>query len=161
MIIYNTIMENAVTAILTEIRKDGMQKWERTDLPRSDHMRYLWLNAYQSLKGVAIGTTANLVFEKGTGGVTGGHWAVWKVKEIIMTKEQFIRDPARIPERRARGIKYVVIGFDGVSFFEFATENQSQTMDVARHWCEQHHAIAECFCVQNGEIGGRPFHTFL
>jgi len=72
-----------VTATLTEVRKDGMQKWERSDLPKSDHMRYIWLNAYQSIKGVGVGSNAKLVFSKGTGGMIGGHFSVWKVLELI------------------------------------------------------------------------------
>ena len=68
-----------VTATLTEVRKDGMQKWERSDLPKSDHMRYIWLNAYASKVGVEVGSIAELEFVKGTGGAIGGHWAGWKV----------------------------------------------------------------------------------
>lgn len=72
-----------VIAILTEVRKDGMQKWERSDLPKSDHMRYIWINAYQSIAGVKVGSQAKLIFSKGTGGMVGGHFSVWKVKELI------------------------------------------------------------------------------
>lgn len=69
-----------VTATLTEVRKDGMQKWERSDLATSDHMRYIWIASFQSLKGMSVGSVATLVFERGTGGVTGGHWSLWRVK---------------------------------------------------------------------------------
>ncbi len=72
-----------VIATLTEIRKDGMQKWERYDLPKSDHMRYIWLNVYQSNPLVMLGSEAELEFGKGTGGMIGGHWAGWKVTKII------------------------------------------------------------------------------
>lgn len=72
-----------VLATLTEVRKDGMQKWERSDLPKSDHMRYIWINAYQSKAGVIVGTNAKLSFNSGTGGMIGGHWSVWKVKEVV------------------------------------------------------------------------------
>lgn len=72
-----------VTAILTEIRKDGMQKWERNDKVKSDHMRYVWLSPYQSKAGVKIGDEAQIEFHKGTGGIIGGHWAGWKIVKII------------------------------------------------------------------------------
>ena len=68
-----------ITAILTEIRKDGMQKWERNDKLKSDHMRYVWLSPYQSKSGVKVGDEANIEFRKGTGGAIGGHYAGWKV----------------------------------------------------------------------------------
>ncbi len=55
-------------ALCTEIRKDGMQKWERYDLPKSDHMRYIWLAAFQSKPDVKVGSQANLEFVTGTGG---------------------------------------------------------------------------------------------
>lgn len=71
-----------VLATLTEVRADKMQKWERTDLPKSDHMRYIWLNPYQSIAGVKVGSQAKLTFNKGTGGMVGGHHSVWKVKEL-------------------------------------------------------------------------------
>lgn len=77
-----------ILAILTEVRKDGMQKWERYDLPKSDHMRYIWISAYQSKIGVKVGTQALMKFIKGTGGSIGGHWAGWEVMEII--------DPAKM-----------------------------------------------------------------
>lgn len=51
-------------------------------------MRYIWLSPYQSIIGVKVGTQANLEFGSGTGGAVGGHWAGWKVIEII--------DPAKM-----------------------------------------------------------------
>ena len=69
-------------ATLTEVRADGMQKWERTDLPMQDRMRYIWLAPLQSKVGVKVGSVANLVFSKGSGGMIGGHWAGWKVLEL-------------------------------------------------------------------------------
>ncbi len=72
-----------ILATLTEVRKDGMQKWERSDLPTTDHMRYIWLNAYQSNKDANIGSQAKLDFIKGTGGATGGHFSLWKVIELV------------------------------------------------------------------------------
>jgi hypothetical protein len=71
------------TATLTEIRKDGFQKWERSELPKSDRMRYIWLQPFQSIKGAEIGSTATLVFSKGTGGLIGGHHAGWRVTELV------------------------------------------------------------------------------
>ena len=77
-----------VTATLTEIRADGKQKWERTDLPVRDHMCYIWLNPYQSIKGVEVGSYAKLEFNKGTGGMISGHFSIWKVKELLNNKPQ-------------------------------------------------------------------------
>lgn len=37
----------ATTATLTEIRADGMQKWERDDMPTTNHLRYIWLHPFQ------------------------------------------------------------------------------------------------------------------
>lgn len=68
-----------VAATLTEIRTDGMQKWERTDLPKQDHNRYIWLAPYCGAVKVAVGREATLAFTKGTGGMVGGHWAGWRV----------------------------------------------------------------------------------
>ena len=64
-----------VTATLTEVRKDGMQKWERSDLLKSDHMRYIWITPSKA----NVGDIATLEFVKGTGGAIGGHWAGWKI----------------------------------------------------------------------------------
>jgi hypothetical protein len=64
-------------ATLTEIRaRDGMQKWERTELPASDSARYIWLTPSA---GVSVGEVRTLEFVKGTGGAIGGHWAGWKI----------------------------------------------------------------------------------
>jgi hypothetical protein len=74
-----------VQATLTEVRADGMQKWERADLDKQDHMRYIWLRPNGSL-GISprvVGDTAELEFVKGTGGPIGGHWAGWKVSRYL------------------------------------------------------------------------------
>lgn len=63
-------------ATLTEIRADGMQKWERPNLPVADHNRYIWLTARTGFK---VGDVRTLEFSKGTGGQIGGHWAGWKI----------------------------------------------------------------------------------
>jgi hypothetical protein len=70
-----------VQAILTEVRKDGMQKWERLELAKSDYTRYIWLAPFQSTSGVKVGSVADLVFYKGTGGAIGGHWSGWRVEK--------------------------------------------------------------------------------
>ena len=70
-------------ATLTEIRKDGMQKWERNEIPRGNHLRYVWINAYQSKPEAKLDCVAELEFVKGTGGMIGGHWAGWRVNKII------------------------------------------------------------------------------
>lgn len=72
-----------VTATLTEVRADKMQKWERLDLPKQDHMRYIWINPYQSIPGVEVGSQAKLSFSNGTGGLVGGHFSIWRVIEIV------------------------------------------------------------------------------
>lgn len=72
-----------IQATLTEIRHDGFQKWERTDLPQQDHNRYIWLQPFQSKPGAKLGSKANLTFHKGTGGAVGGHWSLWKVSELL------------------------------------------------------------------------------
>ena len=63
-------------ATLTEIRADGMQKWEQIALPKADRARYIWLTPS---RGVAVGDERTLEFSKGTGGAIGGHWAGWKI----------------------------------------------------------------------------------
>jgi hypothetical protein len=68
-----------VTATLTEIRADHMQKWERTELSVKDQARYIWLAPIESRPGLSVGTVAELEFVKGTGGAVGGHWAGWKI----------------------------------------------------------------------------------
>ena len=70
-------------ATLTEIRADGMQKWERNEIPRGNHLRYVWINVWQSKPEVKLDCVAELEFVKGTGGAIGGHWAGWKVNKII------------------------------------------------------------------------------
>ncbi len=72
-----------VVATLTEIRKDFMQKWENESFPKDSHLRYIWINPYQSKAGVQVGCKAKLVFHNGTGGACGGHWALWRVTEVI------------------------------------------------------------------------------
>ena len=72
-----------ILATLTEVRKDYMQKWERLDLPKSDHMRYIWINPYQSVRGAKVGDEARILFDKGSGGAIGGHWSVYRVVEIV------------------------------------------------------------------------------
>ena len=74
-----------VQATLTEVRKDGMQKWERADLDKQDHMRYIWLRQDGTLyaRRPSVGDTAVLEWVKGTGGSTGGHWAGWKVSKYL------------------------------------------------------------------------------
>ena len=72
-----------VSASLTEIRRDGMQKWERDDLPKEDHLRYIWLHPFHSIAGAIVGSRGRLEFSKGVGGSVGGHWALWKVKELL------------------------------------------------------------------------------
>jgi hypothetical protein len=68
-----------VQATLTEIRRDGMQKWERTDLPKQDRARYIWLAPYAGAIKATVGHQATLAFIKGTGGMVGGHWAGWRI----------------------------------------------------------------------------------
>ena len=68
-----------VIATLTEVRADGKQKWERTELPKQDQARYIWLTPYAGAVKVAVGSEATLEFVKGTGGMTCGHWAGWKI----------------------------------------------------------------------------------
>lgn len=68
-----------VTATLTERRRDGMQKWERTDLDKGDHMRYIWLAPFQTKSDLSVGAVETLEFVKGTGGAISGHWAGWKI----------------------------------------------------------------------------------
>ena len=68
-----------VRAILTEVRADGKQKWERTELPKQDMARYIWLAPYAGAVKAAVGTEATLAFVNGTGGMVGGHWAGWRV----------------------------------------------------------------------------------
>jgi hypothetical protein len=67
-----------VTATLTEIRSDHMQKWERTDLDVNDQARYIWLAPFQSKPNLAVGQEARLSFNKGVNGA----WAGWKVGAI-------------------------------------------------------------------------------
>lgn len=69
-----------VIATLTEIRADHMQKWERDDLPTTNHLRYIWIAPFQSIEGVKVGSRCTLAFENGTGGRAGGHWSLWKVQ---------------------------------------------------------------------------------
>lgn len=68
-----------VTATLTERRADGMMKFERSDRPSSDHMRYVWLSPYEAKSSIPVGSVVTLEWVNGTGGVVGGHWAGWKV----------------------------------------------------------------------------------
>lgn len=70
-------------ATCTEIRADGMQKWERTELPKSDQKRYIWLQSFQSKTGVVVGTVGKIAYVNGTGGAIGGHWGINKLMEII------------------------------------------------------------------------------
>ena len=65
-----------VTATLTEIRADHMQKWERTELSKNDQVRYIWLALNQSKPNLTLGTVATLVFVK----TSGGHWSGWRVQ---------------------------------------------------------------------------------
>jgi hypothetical protein len=74
-----TITRTEVTATLTQIRQDGMQKWERIELPKADQARYIWLAPYAGAAKYNVGSVATLAFIKGTGGMTGGHWAGWRV----------------------------------------------------------------------------------
>jgi hypothetical protein len=67
-----------VTATLTEIRSDHMQKWERTDLDVANRARYIWLTPFQSKPNLVVGQEARLSFNKGVDGA----WAGWKVGAI-------------------------------------------------------------------------------
>ena len=62
-----------VKATFTERRSDGMQKWERIELPQSDRNRYIWLAPFQSKPGLAIGAVETLEFVK------RDYWAGWKI----------------------------------------------------------------------------------
>lgn len=69
-----------VKATLTEIRRDGMQKWERGDIDKNDHRRYIWLSPrFGSKHDVKVGDVATLEYIRGTGGAVGGHWAGWRL----------------------------------------------------------------------------------
>jgi len=68
-----------VLAHLTEIRSDGMQKWENPTFGIKDSRRYIWLSPRMSKPGLAVGATGTLEFTKGTAGLVGGHWAGWKL----------------------------------------------------------------------------------
>ena len=68
-----------VQAKLTERRADGKMKFERNDLDKSDHMRYIWLSPYEVSSKIEVGSTVTLEYVKGTGGIIGGHWAGWKI----------------------------------------------------------------------------------
>lgn len=57
------------------------------------------------------------------------------------------------------GTKYVVLGasFQRVSLIKMDTDYN--TMIAAKHWVATYGGQAMCYCVQNGQLGGRPFHT--
>jgi hypothetical protein len=76
--------------------------------------------------------------------------------------QEFISDPRLIPDRCARGVKYVVIGYsdDGSSITELTADSEEHARLFARTWATMFSGTAACFCVQNGEIGGRPFDSF-
>ena len=64
---------------LTERRVDGMMKFEREDLDKSNHMRYIWFSPYEIANKIEVGSEVILEWCKGTGGVIGGHWAGWRI----------------------------------------------------------------------------------
>jgi hypothetical protein len=72
-----------VTATLTEVRADLSQKWEAEEYDVRDHRHYIWLKPFQNKFPVQVGSKAKIEFVKGTGGATGGHWALWQVREIL------------------------------------------------------------------------------
>ena len=65
-----------ITAILTEIRADTMQKWERPEISKKDASRYIWLAPFQSLPNVALGATGVIDFIKAP------HYALWKLRSF-------------------------------------------------------------------------------
>jgi hypothetical protein len=75
----------------------------------------------------------------------------------------FLSDPRLIPDRRARGVKFVVIGVseNGASITELTAENEAHARLLAQTWAKMFAGTAACYCVMNGEIGGRPFDSFI
>jgi hypothetical protein len=72
----------------------------------------------------------------------------------------FAADPIAIVDRRARGVKYAVFGINDSTITELSASSMDEARTLADTWSTMFKGTAYCFCVQNGEIGGRPVDSY-
>jgi hypothetical protein len=63
-------------------------------------------------------------------------------------------------DRRQRGIKYVVHGVNAAGGLtaEIAINTDYNCIVAAKLWSRIYKGDAECYCVMDGKLGGRPFY---
>lgn len=71
-----------------------------------------------------------------------------------------IFDPILIADRRERSVKFIVWGICPEFQIEMAFDSDHNASFAAKQWAKTFRGSAFCYCIRNGEIGGRPFDGY-